>query len=67
MKVCSNSSFTLSSMPASMTSRAACSEDPPRSSSQLADQVMSMSSPLIKDFGRATGNVSVSGELVRVS
>jgi hypothetical protein len=54
-------------MPLSITSRAACSWEPPRSSSQFADHSMFMSLPLISDLGRATGNVSVAGELVNVS
>ena len=39
---------------------------PPRSSSQFADQVILVSSPVINDFGRATGKSSPSGALIRV-
>ena len=67
MKVCSNSSVTLSSMPRSITSWAACSCEPPRSSSQLADHSTFMSLPVSRLLGRATGNVSVCGELSSVS
>ena len=67
MKVCSNSNFTLSAMPLSSTSLGPWSGEPPRSSSQLADQVIFMSLPLISDFGRATGVCSWAGALVSVS
>ena len=67
MNVCSNSNFTLSAMPASRTSLSPWSGEPPRSSSQLADQEIFMSWPEISDFGRATGVCSLSGALVSVS
>ena len=57
MKVCSNSNFTLSSMPLSIGSLAACSMLPPRSSSQLADHSTFICLPLMSDLGRATGKV----------
>ena len=60
MKVCSNSNFTLSSMPLSITSRLACSRLPPRLSSQLADHFTCIGLPLIRLCGCATGNVSES-------
>ncbi|MCR3744252.1 hypothetical protein BS35_006836 [Actinomadura glauciflava] len=67
MKVLSNSIFTLSEMSLSRTSLSPCSIEPPRSSSQFADQETFMSLPDSSDFGRATGVCSCSGALVRVS
>ena len=40
---------------------------PPKASSQLDDALMSMSSPVISDFGRATGKSSPNGARVRFS
>ena len=67
MKVCSNSSFTLSDTLANSGSRPICSGPPPRSSSQFAPQVTLVSSPVIKDLGRATGVVSIAGADSRFS
>ena len=67
MKAFSNSNDTWSSMPLSIGSLWPFSAVPPRSSSQLAPQRISMSLPVIIDFGRATGTVSIGGELMRVS
>ena len=67
MKVCSNSNFTLSSMPRSMTSLAACSRDPPRSSSQLALHETLIGLPEISEWGRATGKFFCAGALSSVS
>ena len=67
MNVCSNSKVTLSSMPRSMTSLAACSREPPRSSSQLALQEMLIGLPEISECGRATGKFFCAGALSSVS
>jgi hypothetical protein len=67
MKVFSKSSLTFSETWPSSTSRSASPGEPPRSSSQFADQVIFMSRPEISDRGRATGVCSCSGALVRVS
>ena len=70
MKVCSNSNLILSSdsrrTVSTIGSRWPISEVPPRLSSQLADQVILVSSPVISDFGRATGKSSPSGASTRV-
>ena len=71
MKVCSNSNLILSSASrrtrSTIGSRCPISGAPPRLSSQFADQVIFMFSPVINDFGRATGKSSPSGALVRFS
>jgi hypothetical protein len=67
MKVCSNSNFTLSAMFFSSGSLFPCSVEPPRLSSQFADQVIFVSSPVMSDFGRATGVCFCSGAVVRFS
>ncbi len=67
MKVCSNSSLIFSEISFSTTSWSPWSAEPPRSSSQLADQEIFMSLPVIRDLGRATGVCSWSGALVSVS
>ena len=71
MKVCSNEDVIASSTPgaglAMIGSSSAASGPPPRSSSQLADQVILVSSPVIRLFGRATGMSSPSGALIRFS
>ncbi len=67
MKVCSNSNLTFSETSFSRTSFSLVAAEPPRSSSQFADQEIFMSLPLIRDLGRATGVCSCSGALVRVS
>ena len=41
--------------------------EPPRLSSQLADQVILVSLPVSSDFGRATGVCSCAGASVRVA
>ncbi len=70
MNVCSNSNLILSSdsrrIRWTIGSRCPISEAPARLSSQLADQVTLVSSPVISDLGRATGKSSPSGALVRV-
>ena len=70
MKVCSNSNLILSSDSrrtcSTIGSRWPISLAPPRLSSQLADQVIFVSSPVISDFGRATGKSSPSGASTRV-
>ena len=67
MKVFSNSSLTLSETFASIGSAVVSSGAPARLSSQFALQRIFMSSPLISDFGRATGVCSCSGAFVSVS
>ncbi len=67
MKVCSNSSFTSCDSLARIGSAEMSFGPPARSSSQFADQEIFMSSPLMSDFGRATGVCSCAGALVRVS
>ena len=70
MKVFSNSSRTLSdtlSRIQSTGSAGASSGAPARLSSQFALHRIFMSSPLISDFGRATGVCSCSGAFVSVS
>ncbi len=67
MKVSSNSIFTCSLMVARMGSSAAVSCEPPRLSSQLPDQVMSMFLPVRSDFGRATGVCALCGAFVSMS
>jgi hypothetical protein len=67
MNAFSSSKTTLSSMPLSIGSWWPRSCVPPRSSSQLAPQRISVSLPVIIDFGRATGVVSIAGELMSVS
>ena len=67
MNAFSSSKTTLSSMPLSIGSAWPRSWVPPRSSSQLAPQRISMSLPVIIDLGRATGVVSMVGALIRVS
>ena len=70
MKVCWNSNLILSCdscrTRCTMGSRFPCSLTPPRLSSQFADQVILVSSPVIKDFGRATGKSSPSGASISV-
>ncbi len=70
MNVFSNSNLILSfdscRTLATIGSRWPSSLVPPRSSSQLADQVILVSSPVISDFGRATGKSSPSGASIRV-
>ena len=65
MKVCSSSNRIRSSDSrrtfSTIGSRWPISGAPPRSSSQFADQVILVSSPVISDFGRATGKSSPSG------
>ena len=67
MKVCSNSSFTLSVMFLSMTSRLAFSWLPPRLSSQLADQLTFIGLPEMSEIGRATGKCFCAGAFSSVS
>src|SRR5699024_1329147 len=67
MKVCSNSSLTLSEIDLSIGSRSALAEVPPRSSSQFPDHLMSMRSPVSRDFGGAVGMCSCSGAESRLS
>lgn len=71
MNVCSNSNRILSSDSrrtfATIGSRWPSSLAPPRLSSQLADQVTFVSSPVISDFGRATGKSSPSGAFTSVA
>jgi len=55
MKVSSNSAFTCVFIFLRMGSSAIVSVEPPSMSSQLADHLMSMFSPVSSDFGRATG------------
>ncbi|MNW59201.1 hypothetical protein D3C74_371070 [compost metagenome] len=55
MNVCSNSEATCSLMCCRMGSSCMVSLDPPRSSSQLADHSIFMSSPVSSDLGFATG------------
>jgi hypothetical protein len=66
MKVCSNSSVTFSAMRPSSTSFSPWSGEPPRSSSQLADQDTFVSFPVSSDCGRATGVCSWAGASVSV-
>jgi hypothetical protein len=49
-----------------MGSRCPISLAPPRLSSQLADHVIFVFSPVMSDFGRATGKSSPSGASMRV-
>ena len=67
MNVCSNSALT--SVPTFLTigSSARCSGEPPRLSSQLADQEIFMGSPLMSEYGRATGVCCCSGAETSVS
>ncbi|OSY50179.1 hypothetical protein BG846_04214 [Streptomyces fradiae ATCC 10745 = DSM 40063] len=67
MKVCSNSNLIFSETSFSRTSLSRVAAEPPRSSSQLADQEIFMSLPVMRDLGRATGVCSPSGASVRVS
>jgi hypothetical protein len=71
MKVFSNSSRTLSDtlsrIAASTGSADVNSGAPARLSSQFALHRIFMSSPLISDFGRATGVCSCNGAFVSVS
>jgi hypothetical protein len=67
MKAFSNSKETWSSIPLSIGSACPVSAVPPRSSSQLAPQRISMSLPVIIDLGRATGVVSIGGAEMSVS
>jgi hypothetical protein len=67
MKVCSNSNLTLSPTFFSTGSRSAVAAEPPRSSSQFADQETFMFCPEIKDFGRATGVCCWAGASVSVA
>ena len=67
MKVDSKSVVTLSSMPLSITSWCIVSIEPPRSSSQLADQEMFIGLPEISECGRATGKCLPAGALSNVS
>ncbi len=67
MKVCSNSNFTLSSMPLSIGSLGPYSREPPRSSSQFADQPMFIGLPEMSECGRATGKFAWLGALSSVS
>jgi hypothetical protein len=67
MKVCSNSSFTLSPSDLSTGSSTVSCGLPPRLSSQFADQRIFMSLPVSSDLGRATGVCFWDGALVSVS
>ena len=71
MKVCSNWNLIASSDSrrtfSTMGSRCPSSVVPPRSSSQFADHVIFVSSPVMSDFGRATGKSSPSGASMSVS
>src|SRR6478735_998859 len=55
MNVCSNESWTLSTIDARLGSFDAICGEPPRSSSQLGPHVIFMSLPVIALLGRATG------------
>ncbi|CPU68081.1 Uncharacterised protein [Mycobacteroides abscessus] len=55
MNVLSSSVATCSDMCWSTGSSCMVAVEPPRSSSQFADQEMLMSPPVSSDFGRATG------------
>ena len=55
MKVLSSSVATCSDMCCRIGSSAMVAVEPPRSSSQFADQEMVMSWPVSRDLGRATG------------
>ena len=55
MKVCSNSNFTLSSMPLSIGSLCPYSTMPPRSSSQFGPHFGVIFSPVISEWAVATG------------
>ena len=74
MKVFSSSKRTFSSDSrrtdalslATIGSRWPISLAPPRLSSQLADHVIFVFSPVMSDFGRATGKSSPSGASTRV-
>ncbi len=67
MNVFSNSRRTESSIPLSISSLAACSWEPPRSSSQLADQETLIGFPEMSECGRATGKCFCAGALSSVS
>lgn len=71
MKVFSSSKRILSSDSrrtfSTIGSRCPSSDVPPRLSSQLADHVTFVSSPVMSDFGRATGKSSPRGASTSVS
>lgn len=62
MNVCSNSAATWWLIVARIGSSAMVSPAPPRLSSQLADHLICMSSPVSSDLGRATGVCSPCGD-----
>ncbi len=67
MKAFSYSAFTSSLILASSGSWSMVSSEPPRLSSQFADQEIFMSLPVSSDFGVATGVCSPAGEFSSMS